>query len=435
MTDDTAPEGPADTQRSHISRRNFLGAAGGLVAGAALVGARDQLTSHKVSPVRSTVSDGVEPFYGLHQGGITTQPQSHTYFAALDVTTDRRNELAALLQSWTAVAANLTSGRTAAPLVTDLGGVEPDSGETLGLGPARLTINFGFGPSLFGRGAHDRFGLAKNWPVWLIDLPAFPGDELIESKTGGDLTIHACADDPQVVFHAVRQLARAADGVASIRWSQAGFNEASASEGTPRNLMGFKDGTINPRTDAELDRFVWVGQEGPDWLTGGTYVVVRRIRIAFDQWDAEPLGNQERVIGRHKVSGAPLGKSNEFDELDLEAAYSNGDLVIPHDSHVRLTSPQENWGEMMLRRSYSYNDGVDPLVERRAPGGLAPTLDAGIFFAAYQRNPRLVFIPIFQRIAELDALREFTIHTGSAVVAIPPAAAGPGDWVGQRLLE
>jgi deferrochelatase/peroxidase EfeB len=435
MTDDDAPEEPADAQRSRVSRRNFLGAAGGLVAGAALVGARDQLTSHKAATVRNTDSDSVEPFYGLHQGGITTRPQSHTYFAALDVTTDRRSELAALLQSWTAVAANLTSGRTAAPLVTDVAAVEPDSGEAVGLGPARLTTNFGFGPGLFGRGAPDRFGLAKDWPVWLIDLPAFPGDELIESKTGGDLTIHACADDPQVAFHAVRQLVRAADGVATIRWSQAGFNEASASTGTPRNLMGFKDGTINPRTGAELDRFVWVGHEGPDWLTGGTYLVVRRVRISFNQWDAEPLGSQERVIGRHKVSGAPLGKSNEFDELDLEAAYANGNLVIPYDSHVRLASPQENWGEMMLRRSYAYNDGVDPLVERRPPGGLAATLDAGLFFAAYQRNPRLVFIPIFQRMAELDALREFTTHTGSAVVAIPPAAARPGHWVGQQLFE
>jgi deferrochelatase/peroxidase EfeB len=418
------PAPPSD-KASYVSRRNFLGAAGGLVAGAALVGARDQLTSRTPPAVRTTDELDVEPFYGLHQGGITTAPQRHTYFAAFDVTTERRDELAALLQSWTSVAANLTSGRTAAPLVVDVAGIEPDSGETLGLQPARLTINFGFGPSLFGQGTPDRFGLAKDRPLWLIDLPPFPGDELIDSKTGGDLTIQACADDPQVAFHAVRQLARAAEGLASIRWSQAGFNEASASNGTPRNLTGFKDGTMNPRSDAELDRFVWVGGEGPDWLTGGTYLVVRRIRIAFDLWDAESLGRQERVIGRHKVSGAPLGASNEFDELDLEAAYANGDLVIPYNSHVRLASLQENWGEMMLRRSYAYNDGVER----------ASTLDAGLFFAAYQRNPRLVFIPIFQRMAELDALGKFTTHTGSAVVAIPPAAAHSRHWVGQQLLE
>lgn len=438
--DDVDPQSRGDVrQPPGISRRGFLGAAGGLVAGAALAGAERELTSHSTPTLLGAGgradSDNIVPFYGTHQGGISTPPQSHTYFAALDVITDERREVATLMQRWTAVAAKLCSGHSAGPTGADAAGVEPDSGETLDFGPARLTVNFGFGPALFGLCGADRFGLASNWPMPLVPLPKFPGDQLIASKTGGELTVHACADDPQVAFHAVRQLVRIARGVASIRWAQAGFNEILSSRGTPRNLMGFKDGTMNV-TDAEMDEFVWAGgDEDQAWMRGGTYLVVRRIRMSLEHWDTQSLGTQERVIGRHKLSGAPLGKSNEFAPLDLEATDSNGQPVIPLDSHVRLCSPEDNWGQMMLRRSYAYNDGADPFLERGSPGVPRQTLDAGLFFVAYQQNPRLAFIPIFQKLAERDALNQFATHTGSAVVAIPPAAAHPGSWVGQQLLD
>ena len=384
----------------------------------------------------------IEPFYGEHQGGIATPPQSHSYFAALDLTTERRAEVAELLESLTAVACELTVGKPA-PAAGDGSGVAdggpgdvgPDSGEALGLGPARLTLNFGFGPGLFESGGEDRFGLADRRPVWLVDLPAFPGDELIEAATGGDLTVHACADDPQVAFHAVRQLARASEGVASVRWSQSGFNEAEAVGGTPRNLMGFKDGIVNPTADPQLREFVWVGDEGPRWMTGGTYLVVRRIRMALELWDAESLEAQERVIGRHKVSGAPLGKSDEHDKLDLDAKASDGSPVIPVDAHVRVASPQENWGQMLLRRSYAYTGGTEMAGWSRPSSYGASGFDAGLFFCAYQRNPRLAFIPMFRRLSEMDSLGRFTTHTGSVIAAIPRAANRPGDWIGRQLFE
>ncbi|MGO9560975.1 MAG: Dyp-type peroxidase, partial [Acidimicrobiales bacterium] len=338
-------------------------------------------------------------------------------------------------QRWTAIAANLTAGRPAAPMTSDPSAVEPDSGETLGLGPARLTINFGFGPALFGVGAPDRLGLRSRWPEPLVNLPSFPGDDLVESRTGGDLTIHACADDPQVAFHAVRQLVRAAKGTASVRWSQAGFNEAAATTGTPRNLTGFKDGTANPTSQFDIEQFIWVGAEDQAWMVGGTYVVTRRIRIALDRWDASALEDQERAIGRSKVTGAPLGRSAEHDSLDLAARNADGTPVMPLDAHVRLASPDDNWGQMMLRRSYSYDDGVDMLAGRHPSQGEVPALDAGLFFVSYQRNPRLAFIPMFDKLSRHDALRHFTIHTGSAIAAIPPAASAPGDWVGRELLE
>jgi deferrochelatase/peroxidase EfeB len=438
MTDDTDTPGGlqhgAPTPDT-VSRRQFLGAAGvlgGVGAGAAAVGITLGRSGEGQLPDNSA-SGAPEPFYGTHQGGIVMPPQSHTYFAALDVTTNDRGRLTDLLERWTAIAANLTAGRPARPQTGDSGRVEPDSGEAVGLGPARLTLNVGFGPGLFGAGGRfDRFGLADRWPIQLIDLPAFRGDALTASTTGGDLTVHACADDPQVAFHAVRQLVRAGGTLTSIRWSQAGFNETDASRGTPRNLLGFKDGTSNPRTPAELAQFVWARPDAPEWMAGGTYLVVRRIRISLEQWDTQTLRSQERAIGRHKASGAPLGRSGEFDALDLESTDRAGRPVIPLDAHVRLAAPQENWGASMLRRSYSYTNGVAP---RPDSSSGSPSLDAGLLFASYQSDPRLAFIPIFQKLADTDALSRFCTCTASAIAALPPAPSEEGRWIGQDLFS
>ncbi|MGO9856540.1 MAG: Dyp-type peroxidase [Acidimicrobiales bacterium] len=439
MTDDTdsnSHRSQGDVAHSGtVSRRQFLGAAsavGGVCAGAAAVGIPLVLSADRGRTAEASPSGATEPFFGTHQGGIVTPPQSHTYFAALDVTTNDRRQLTDLLRRWTAIAANLTSGRPAEPMIGDLGRAEPDSGEARDLGPARLTVNIGFGPGLFGLGRPDRFDLADRWPIQLTDLPAFPGDALTTSTASGDLTVHACADDPQVAFHAVRQLVRAGADVASIRWSQSGFNETAASSGTPRNLLGFKDGTSNPTTDAELAQFVWAGPEAPQWMAGGTYLVMRRIRISLELWDEQTLRSQEQTIGRHKATGAPLGRTGEFDALDLRATDTAGRPVIPLDAHVRLASAQQNWGATMLRRSYSYSNGVTP--PQGSESG-APSLDAGLLFASYQRDPRLAFIPIFTALAEKDALSKFSVHTASAIAAIPPAASTEGRWVGQDLFS
>ena len=437
MTDDTdSSEGPSNGGPSAgtVSRRKFLGAVGA-------VGAVSAGTAAVAIPLRASSgpetlggasSSGTEPFFGIHQGGIVTSPQSHTYFATLDVTTNDRRHLTDLLRSWTTIAANLTSGRPAEPITRDLGRVEPDSGEAVDVGPARLTVNIGFGPGLFGLDGPDRFSLSDHWPIQLLELPTFPGDALTASTAGGDLTIHACADDPQVAFHAVRQLVRAGVAVTSLRWSQAGFNEATASLGTPRNLLGFKDGTSNPRTSAELADYVWAGPEAPAWMVGGTYLVMRRIRISLDDWDAQTLRSQELTIGRHKGTGAPLGRSGEFDPLDLRATDAAGRPVIPLDAHVRLASPQENWGTTMLRRSYSYSNSV---TQPEEAGSGEASFDAGLLFACYQRDPRLTFVPIFRVLAEQDALSKFTTHTGSAIAAIPPAPSTAGRWIGQELFR
>src|ERR1700728_1869427 len=386
-------EDPRDGRSQPIwpgfSRRAFLGSIGGVAVGAGALAAGIKLSSNDAPVTGGTFRDATEPFYGSGaQAGITTTPQSDTYFAALDLTTEKRSEVVELLRTWTDAAANLTAGRTAAPLSARESAGEPDSGEAVDLGPARLTINLGFGPGLFEKDGSDRYGLRARRPAALVDLPHFPGDQLIAQKTGGDLTVQACADDPQVAFHAVRQLARMADGIAEIRWVQTGFNETPESSGTQRNLMGFKDGTINPTTGAQQQEFLRVGTEGPMWMRNGTYLVARRIRIALEHWDTKSLSVQEQVIGRHKVSGAPLGQSGEFDPLDLTKRDAGGNSVIPIDAHVRLAAPQTNNGQMILRRVYSYNDGVDTFTERWPPWKQALGYDAGLLFCAYQRDPR-----------------------------------------------
>ena len=295
---------------------------------------------------------------------------------------------------------------------------------------------FGFGPGLFSQNGVDRFGLGVHRPAALIDLPRFTGDQLVEARTGGDLCVQACADDPQVAFHAVRQLTRLADGVAKLRWVQSGFLAGYGTKETPRNLMGFKDGTINvPITDhRSLDEYVWVGDEGGAWMRGGSYMVARPIRIALEHWDRMRLGFQEQTIGRRKQSGAALGGEHEFDGLKLDAADKDGNPLIPENAHARLAAPDSNNGAQILRRSYSYDNGVSFVAERWPPWRQGMEFDAGLLFICYQRDPRTGFVKIFDRMSKFDMMNQFVTHVGGGLFAVPPGAA-KGEYVGQRLLE
>jgi deferrochelatase/peroxidase EfeB len=407
-----------------ITRRRLiasagLGAAGiGLGAGGYLVG--------QDSAEASTEGAASVPFYGEHQAGIATAAQDRLHFAAFDLQTESRAELRDLMREWSRAAAEMTAGQLVGE-VNDLGVAPPeDTGETVGLPPSNLTVTFGFGPSLF---EHEGLGLATQRPAALAPIPPLPGDELSELESGGDLCVQACSDDPQVAFHAIRNLARIGRGAAAMRWSQLGFGRTSATtrnQDTPRNLMGFKDGTANIRAeDTEaMRRFVWLGSEdGPSWMRDGTYLVTRRIRMLLEIWDRSSLSDQERTIGRAKYSGAPLGGRDEFEPLDLGAT-RRGEPAIPADAHVRLASAPTNSQERILRRSYSFTDGVDESLGE---------LEAGLFFICFQRDPELQFVPIQRRLGELDALNEYIKHVGSAVFAIPPGAR-PGGYVGETLL-
>jgi deferrochelatase/peroxidase EfeB len=344
-----------------------------------------------------------------------------------------------MLRLWTA--ARMTAGETARPLGDDVSAEGPDGGSALGPTPSRLTITFGFGPGLFVKNGVDRYGLAAKRPEALVDLPKFNGDQLQPARTGGDILVQACADDPEVAFHAVRELDRLCYGAAQIRWAQSGFLPQSSPGESPRNLMGFKDGTINPplpgaslTPDAPrgFDDVVWVGEEGPDWMRGGSYVVARRIRISLEHWDRTEVDFQEQVIGRHKGSGAPIGKSAERDLLDLNRLDKDGNPLIADNAHVRLGAAAVNDGAQILRQAYSYNDGVSFTAERWPPWRQGMLYDAGLFFVAYQRDPRAGFIKIYENMAKLDALSQFTTHTGGGLFACP-AGAREGEFIGQRL--
>jgi deferrochelatase/peroxidase EfeB len=362
-------------------------------------------------------------FHGEHQAGIATPVQDRLHFTTFDVLTESRGELVTLLRNWTRAAERMCHGAEAVdlgafPTVTEF--PPGDTGEAIGLPPSRLTLTIGFGPSLFSKDRKDRFGLKDRRPEALEELPKFPGDTLDPLRSGGDIAIQACADDPQVAVHAIRNLARIGFGTVSVRWSQLGFGKTSSTtpeEQTPRNLFGFKDGTNNIAGGdlPALDDHIWVGaQDDPEWLRGGSYLVARRIRMIIEIWDRTSLGEQERIIGRDKREGAPLGLHLERDPVDMG--------LQPPDSHIKLAAPANNGSATILRRGYSFVDGSDGLGR----------LDAGLFFLAYQRDPRTGFIPV-QKQLRSDVLNEYIRHTGSGLYACPPGVSGPDRWWGDTL--
>ena len=403
-----------------VSRRGFLG-----LAGAGVVVAGAGVAVGRAAPTAAAATD-TYPFYGPHQAGIPTPAQDRLHFATFDLTTDRRTDLIELLRRWTEAAARMTRGESAGtygPMSGPYDAPPDDTGEAFGLPAAGLTITVGFGASLF-----DRFGLRDQRPDALIDLPRFPGDALEPSRCGGDLAVQACANDPQVAVHAVRNLARIGFGTASVRWSQLGFGRTSStstSQDPPRNLFGFKDGTANVRAeDSDAAQHVWVQPgDGPDWMVNGSYLVARRIRMTIETWDRTSLREQEAVIGRDKRAGAPLSGGEEMTEPDFAAAGSDGGPLIPADSHVALAHPSRFGGVRLLRRGYNFTDGSDGLGR----------LDAGLFFLGYQRDIRTGFLPVQTELSRRDALNEYIRHVGSGVFAIPPGA-DEGGFLGEGVL-
>src|SRR5215218_8240232 len=418
-----------------LTRRRLFGLLGagtaGVVAGGAAGGAIGRATVDDVAAAAGPLPTAAVKFSGAHQAGIVTPAQDRLHFVAFDVTTDRREDLVEVLQAWTAAARRMTAGQDAGPVgAVDGQQYAPpdDTGEAIGLPASGLTITVGFGPTLFATAdGVDRFGLAARRPAPLVELPAFPGDQIDPAISGGDLCIQACANDPQVAVHAVRNLVRLGAGVVSVRWSQLGFGRPSSTttgQATPRNLFGFKDGTNNLKAENQqaLDRFVWVadGDSGADWLAGGSYLVTRRIRMLVEPWDTSTLDEQERTVGRTKDTGAPLGGRAEFDAVDVTKQV-DGRSAIPETSHVFLANPA-NAGTAILRRGYSFVDGSDGLGR----------LDAGLFFMAYQRDPVTGFVQV-QRNLRLDAMNEYIRHTSSSVFACPPGLRDDDDWWGRAL--
>lgn len=393
-----------------VSRRSLLlGTAGGTVLGA-LAGAG---TAAAITLPRASDTDDVVdlnrsfPFYDVaHQAGVQTEQQRYSVFMTFDLSSPLVADLRVLLARWSAAIAQMVEGRT-------IGQVEPtgpsavgaDTGEALDLAPAGLTVTVGLGPGVF----DERFGLASRKPSLLAGLPDLPSDQLQKSLTGGDISVQACADDPQVAYHAIRNLARMARGTASTKWTVVGFGRASSGAGqhTPRNLMGFKDGTRNLRTEAEYDRFVWAKESG--WARGGTYQVVRKIQMNIENWDTDTIADQQDVFGRTKTVGAPLGGKQEFDTPDFSKR-AGGATVISPTAHIALAAHENNGGIKIMRRAYNYTDGLNQF-------GL---LDAGLLFIAYMNDPQH-FVTLQTKLGSSDRLNEYIQHIGSGLFYVPRA--------------
>ncbi|MGW4836992.1 iron uptake transporter deferrochelatase/peroxidase subunit [Streptomyces globisporus] len=412
-----------------VSRRRLLGTAGaagatGLVLGAGGGAAGYAATRPEESTALTTVGANEAMFHGKHQPGITTPLQARGHLVAFDLAAGAgRKEAATLLRRWSAVAKELMAGRPAAGAPDGPG---HDTGIALDAGPSSLTVTFGFGRTFFAR-----TGLADRLPAALDPLPTFSADALDAKRSNGDLWVQIGADDALVAFHALRTLQKEAAGTARVRWQMNGFNRtpgATARPMTARNLMGQIDGTGNPKpSEEDFDRRVFVPAspgKPQEWMEGGSYAVVRRIRMLLDDWEKLPVERQERVIGRRKADGAPLSGGTETTEMDLDKAGPDGRLVIADNAHARISSPEENGGAAMLRRPFSYHDGI-------AEDG---TPDAGLLFICWQADPFRGFVPVQRKLDRGDALSPFLRHEASGVFAVPGGAA-EGEYVAQRLLE
>ncbi|MFC4139059.1 MULTISPECIES: iron uptake transporter deferrochelatase/peroxidase subunit [unclassified Microbacterium] len=413
-------QAPDADKRRGLSRRGLLGLAvgGGAAALAVGAGAGYAVAASQRGPNEAKPYE----FFGAHQGGIVTPVQEHLHFASFDMMprTDRA-DLVELLQDWSYAASRITQGLDVSATGAVGGSPESppdDTGEAQGLPANGLTVTIGFGPTLFDKDGEDRYGIRDRRPAALERLPAFLGDDLAPESSDGDLCIQVCADDPQVAVHAVRNLSRIAFGRARLRWSQLGYGKTSrttAEQQTPRNLFGFKDGTANILADdtTALDENVWVAaSDEPAWLSGGSYLVARKIAMLIETWDRVRLSEQENIFGRDKGEGAPLSGGTEFTEPKL--------AKLDAHSHVRLAHPDSNGGTRILRRGFNYVGGNNALGR----------LDAGLFFLSYQRDPAQ-FITL-QRSLSTDLMNEYVRHVGSGLWAIPPGAAA-GSYVGAPL--
>jgi deferrochelatase/peroxidase EfeB len=383
--------------RKHLFR--WAGAAGGGLA----VGAAGYA---KLESGSASADSQVEQFHGTHQAGITNPQPKFLQFASLDVQATGRAGLRDVLRALTATAADLTAGKA------------PDGAQ---FDPALLTITFGLGASVF----DSRFGLASQRPAALVDMPHFPGDRLRPELSAGDIGVQCCSASREVVERAQAAIVAASAGGATMRWSQFGFVRdplPGEKGGTPRNIVGFKDGTNNLHGSdtAKMRANVWVNAgDGPGWMTNGTYLVCRNLTVHVSNFLTEPLSVQQYAFGRYKATGAPFGQKHEFDPVIRSKE--------PTDCHIMVANPRKpgSEAERILRRGYTFTDGYNDQIS--SPLG-------GLFFIAYQRDPRRQFIPIQSRLAVHDRFTvEYPVPRGSAMFAVPPGIRR-GGYVGETML-
>ena len=405
-----------------VSRRKFLkgtatGAAGTALAGGVLIGG----SRADAATLSGQAEAASYPFHGTYQAGVLTpgpfDKQAFTCVASFDSTAEGTDGLAGLLQTLTARARFLTAGGTP----PHLGAGQPPADTDI-LGPVvpadGLTVTVSVGSSLF-----DRYGLYRTMPVKLTRMPVFPNDSPQGVWLDGDLLVQVCANHPDTIHHAIRDITENASDGMQPNWKMEGFGSPPRPSGTPRNLLGFKDGTANP-TGSLAGDLVWVDDPAePDWARNGSYLVVRLIRMLTGKWDGVPLNQQQKTIGRFKDNGAPLDGKSEFDAPNYNADPDGH--VIPLDAHMRLANPNtpQTDNQRLIRRSYNYDLGIDQ----------DGNMQAGHIFMAYQQDLERQFATIQRRLID-EPLADFVVPFGGGYFFTLPGVRDDGDWYGKNML-
>lgn len=417
-----------------FTRRGFVtglvgGIVGGAVAGSGVACAVDGYLDNDNRPGGRAYTridlKRAQPYYDLdHPSGITDASQRYTAFVMFDMNKGAsRKDLQLLLARWTAACGIMQTGKP-------LGDIRPafsestvpkDVGEAVGVDPSSLTIVIGFGPSLF----DDRFGTASFKPEKLVEYKRITGETLLK-KPGSDLGVQVCADDRQVIFHAVRSLGKLASGTASMTYVHQGFKpfRQSPDQPTPRDLFGFREGTNNPTDPEDFDQYVWVKGGDQAWLEGGAYLAYSRTVTYIEPWENDRISDQEEMIGRAKDTGAPLSnpEGSEFDDPDFAAKDEDGNYLIDPNSHSAITSHQR-LGFKVLRRSYNYWSGLNE------HGGQ----DAGMLNVLYIQDPHQ-FFKLRDDMGKYDRLNEYYYDDYRGLYAVPHAPA-TGTYLGQEFFE
>lgn len=412
-----------------LNRRQFLRQSGLGVVGA-VTGVAASSTDAGAADRRVSVTDALHgpaalapvPFHGVHQAGILTPQPPAAAFVAFDLIAANRDDLAALFRTLTSRARFLTTG--GAP--PQLGNASPpsDSGT---LGPRvladGLTVTVGVGSTLF----DERYGLRASKPKYLEPMRAFPNDDLDPAWCGGDLLVQFCAGSADVVLHALRDIAKHTRGAMQVRWRLDGYLSPPRPEGVPRDNLGFMDGIANPRVGKSevADKLLWVvrGSGEPEWAVGGTYHVLRLIRMFIEFWDRVSLTEQQNMIGRYRASGAPIGQTSYRDVPNY--AKDRYGLDVPLTAHIRVANPRTKATESsrIFRRSYNYDLGVD----------LNGDLNVGHAFNCFQQDVTRQFEAVQKRLVN-EALDDYVSPFGGGYFFAVPGVRDELDYYGRGFL-